>query len=282
MRDLTGKIAVVLGASAEGGTGWVIAEDLAAAGAKVVVGARSMGPLKKLADKIGGLAVRCDAGSDDDIAALSDAAAQKYGKIDIAVNSAATPTLSMIRDITPELMQQAVSTNLFGMAYFVKHLARNMPDGGAMVLISSMSAIHPIEPHFAYASAKAGMECMIKYAAREFADQKIRVNGIRIATVYSEMAKSHYDTPGITERFVYEIPAGRLGQPSDMADTVLWLAGNDYITGSVLDIAGGNQLNRFPYLHELPGSGASYEGAGALADRESGKGFDAGTLTKGS
>lgn len=280
MRDLTGKTAVVLGASAEGGTGWGIAEALANAGAKVVVGARSMGPLQKLADKIGGLAVRCDGGSEDDISALSDAAAKEYGKIDIAVNSAATPTLSMIRNITPELMQQAVSTNLFGMTYFVKHMARNMPDGGAMVLISSMSATQPIEPHFAYAAAKAGTECMIKYAALEFADQKIRVNGIRIATVYSEMAKSHYDSAGITERFVHEIPAGRLGTPDDMADTVLWLAGNEYITGSMLDIAGGNQINRFPFLNELPGAGESYEGAGALADRESGKGFDAGSLKK--
>lgn len=278
MRNLSGKTAVVLGASAEGGTGWGIAEALAAAGAHVVVGARSMGPLQRLADRIGGTAVCCDAGSEDDIAALSDAAAGINGSIDIAVNSAATPTLSMIRDVTPELMQQAVSTNLFGMTYFVKHMARHMPNGGAMVLISSMSATHPIEPHFAYAAAKAGMECVIKYAAREFAGQQIRVNGIRIATVYSDMAKSHYDSPGITERFVHEIPAGRLGTPDDMADTVLWLAGNSYITGSVLDIAGGNQINRFPFLSELPGEGASYEGSGALADREAGKGFDAAVL----
>jgi NAD(P)-dependent dehydrogenase (short-subunit alcohol dehydrogenase family) len=184
----------------------------------------------------------------------------------------------MIRDVTPELMQQAVSTNLFGMTYFVKHMARNMSEGGALVLISSMSATHPIAPHFAYAAAKAGMECMIKYAALEFAGQAIRVNGIRIATVYSDMAKSHYDTPGVTERFVHEVPAGRLGLPSDMADTVLWLSGNDYITGSVLDIAGGNQINRFPFLDELPGAGASYEGSGALADREAGKGFNANNL----
>jgi NAD(P)-dependent dehydrogenase (short-subunit alcohol dehydrogenase family) len=278
MRNLTGKTAVVLGASAEGGTGWGIAEALAAAGANVVVGARSIAPLQKLADQIGGHAVQCDAGVEADIARLADAAGEEYGAIDVAVNSAATPTLSMIRDITPELMQQAVSTNLFGMAYFVKHMARHMPQGGAIVLVSSMSATHPIAPHFAYAAAKAGTECMIKYAALEYADQKIRVNGIRIATVYSDMAKTHYDTPGVSERFIHEIPAGRLGTPSDMADTVLWLSGNDYITGSVLDIAGGNQINRFPFLHELPGAGASYEGSGALADREAGKGFDANNL----
>src|ERR1700687_1589595 len=60
MRDLKGKVAVVLGASAEGGTGWAIAEALAAEGAKVVVGARTFAPLQRLAERIGGTAVACD------------------------------------------------------------------------------------------------------------------------------------------------------------------------------------------------------------------------------
>jgi len=57
-----------------------------------------------------------------------------------------------------------------------------------------------------------------------------------------------------------------------MAETVVWLSGPAYITGSMLDISGGNQLNRFPFIEELPGQGASYEGSGALFDREQGHG----------
>lgn len=273
MTDLTGKVAVVLGASAEGGTGWGIAEGLAARGAKVVVGARSMEPLERLAGKIGGLAVKCDGGDHDQIAALRDAAVAAYGKIDVAVNSAATPTLGLIAEATQELMQQAVQVNLFGMAYFIKLMAEGMNDGGSIVLISSMSATHPVVPHFAYAAAKAGTESMIKYAALEYGPRRIRVNGIRIATVMSEMAGEFYAMPGVSERFIHEIPLGRMGQPEDMADAVLWLAGPAYITGSMLDISGGNQINRFPFLHELPGGDANYEGSGALADREQGKGY---------
>ena len=71
--SLNGKVAVVLGASASGGTGWAVAETLAAEGARVVVGARSFEPLQKLAAKINGLAVRCDAGDEAQIAALRDA-----------------------------------------------------------------------------------------------------------------------------------------------------------------------------------------------------------------
>lgn len=273
MTDLTGKVAVVLGASAEGGTGWGIAEGLAAAGARVVVGARSFEPLKRLADRIGGHAVACDAGDEAQITALRDEAVARYGRIDIAVNSAATPTLGLIADATPALMQQAVQVNLFGMTYFVRDMAAVMNDGGSIVLISSMSATHPIFPHFAYACAKAGMECLVKYAALEFGGRGIRVNGIRIATVMSDMAGSFYNAPGIADRFIHEIPLGRLGQPEDMADAVRWLSGPAYITGSMLDISGGNQINRFPFLSELPGGEASYEGSGALHDREQGKGY---------
>lgn len=273
MSDLKGKVAVVLGASAEGGTGWGIAEGLASAGARVVVGARSYEPLKRLADKIGGLAVRCDGGDAEQITALRDAVIEKYGKIDIAVNSAATPTLSSIAEVTPELMQQAVQVNLFGMTYFVRDMASVMSDGGSIVLISSMSATHPISPHFAYACAKAGTECLIRYAALEFGERGIRVNGIRIGTVMSDMARDLYNTPGVGERFLKEIPLGRFGQPEDMADAVKWLSGRAFITGSILDISGGNQLNRFPFLDELPGGDESYEGSGALFDREQGRGY---------
>src|SRR5271163_3542299 len=123
MSDLTGKVAVVLGASAAGGTGWGIAEGLAAKGAKVVVGARSFEPLKVLAEKIGGLAVRCDAGEEADVRALRDRTLEAHGRLDIAVNSAATPTLGFISDATPELLLQGVQSNYFGMVYFIRYMA---------------------------------------------------------------------------------------------------------------------------------------------------------------
>ncbi len=272
MSDLTGKVAVVLGASAPAGTGWGIAEGLAAQGAKVVVAARSFEPLQRLAAQIGGLAVRCDAGVEADIVALKERTLEACGRLDIAVNSAATPTLGFIRDATPELLLQGVQTNYFGMVYFVRSMAEAMTGPGSIVLVSSMSVTHPIAPHFAYAAGKAAMECMVKYAAIEYGPRKIRINGIRIATVFSDMARDHYNAAGVGERFVHEIPLERLGMPADMADAAVWLAGADYVTGCMLDISGGNQLTRFPFLSELPGQGASYEGSGALYDREHGKG----------
>jgi len=273
MRDLHGKVAVVLGASAEGGTGWAIAEALAAAGAKVVVGARSMEPLKRLADKIGGLAVRCDGGSEAEITALSEAAIKAFGRIDIAVNSAATPTLGLIQDATPDMMAQALQVNFIGMTYFVRDFAARMGEGGSIILISSMSATHPLQPHFSYACAKAATECLVQYAAQEYGPRGIRVNGIRIGTSVSNMAGDFFNSPGVGEKFAREIPMGRLGKPEDIADAVLWLAGPAYISGSTLDVSGGNQINRFPFLDELPGADKNYEGSAALYDREQGRGY---------
>ncbi|MFA5523780.1 MAG: SDR family oxidoreductase [Tissierellales bacterium] len=275
MKNLTDKVAVVLGASAERGTGWAIAEELAARGAKVVVAARTLEPLQKLAAKIDGLAVRCDAGSEEDIVALRHAAVAAYGKIDIAVNSAATPTMGFIADATAEMLAQAVQVNFFGMTWFVREMAAGMTGPGSIILISSMSATHPLAPHFSYACAKSATECLIRYAALEYGPKKIQVNGIRIATVISDMAWDHYNSPGVGERFIHEVPLGRLGVPQDMAEAVVYLSSSSYITGSILDVSGGNQLTRFPFLEELPGAGASYEGAGALFDREQGKGFSA-------
>src|SRR5271168_5061455 len=98
--DLAGKVAVVLGASAEGGTGWAIAEALAAQGAKVVVGARTFAPLKRLADRIGGTAIACDAGNEKQVAALAQAALDTYGHLDIAVNSAGLPVMTLVANTT--------------------------------------------------------------------------------------------------------------------------------------------------------------------------------------
>jgi len=270
--DLSGKVAVVLGASAEGGTGWAIAERLARRGASVVVGARSLEPLQRLAAKINGHAVRCDAGREADIVTLRDAAVARYGRIDIAVNSAATPALAAIKDLTLEILQLGTQVNYFGMALFVKYSAEAMGSSGSIILISTMGVTHPIFPAVSYGCAKAAMECLVRYAALEYGPRNISVNSIRAGTIDSEMARSFFGSPGVAKRFEHEIPLGRLGRPEDIADCVEWLATGAYVTGCSIDVSGGNQLNRFPFLGELPGGGLNYHNHGALYDREHGRG----------
>ena len=272
MQPLEGKIAVVLGASAEAGTGWAIAEALAEAGATVVVGARSEAPLKKLAQKIDGLAVACDACKEDQVKNLIDQTIKKYGRLDIAVNSAGAANLGMIADSTDELMQDALQLNFMGHLYFVKHAAAAMKQGGSIVLVSSLSTTHPMPPNFSYACAKSATDCLVRYAAIEYGSQNIRVNSILPGPIVSDMAKGFLDNPAIASVFKKEIPMGRLGYPRDYANAVVWLAGPAYVTGLNIPVCGGNQLLRFPQLNEMPGAGGAWEGQGkTLHDRDNPK-----------
>ena len=267
MSELRDKVAVVLGASAEGGTGWAIAEALAAAGAKVVVGARSMASLQRLADKIGGKAVRCDAGVEADVEALAKAALDTYGKLDIAVNSAGLPVMGLIADSETEALQSAIQVNYFGQFYFTKHMAKAIDRDGSIIFISSMSTTHPVFPHFAYACAKSASDCLVRYAALEYGPRNIRVNSILPGAIRSEMAREAFSNPAMEAVYNREIPLGRIGEPSDFANAVLWLAGPAYVTGLNLQVNGGNALTRMPFLSELPGGADSYGDGKPLGDR---------------
>jgi NAD(P)-dependent dehydrogenase (short-subunit alcohol dehydrogenase family) len=258
---LRDKVAVVLGASAEGGTGWAVAEGLAAEGAKVVVAARRLEPLQKLADRIGGRAFACDAANEDDIVRLSKAAVDAYGPIDIAVNSAGQPVLGMIANARTDKLQRALDVNYVANVHFIKNMAAAMRDGGSIVLITSSSAAQPVFPHFAYACAKAATDCLVRYAAVEYGPRGIRVNSVQPGPIKTDLASNLYATPGVEEIFAREIPLGRVGLPSDYANAVVWLAGSAFVTGLNLPVSGGNQLTRMPRTDELPLGPESYRAA---------------------
>lgn len=269
MNQLTGKVAVVLGASAEAGTGWAIAEALSGAGVKVVVGARSEAPLKVLAQKIGGTARVCDAASEAQIAALAQAALDTYGSLDIAVNAAGLPVLGLIGDSTDTQLQSALDVNYLANVYFVRHMARAIGEDGSIVIVSSLSTTHPLVPNFAYACAKAATDCLVRYAAIEYGPRGIRINSILPGAIVSDLTRDLFANPAVTRVFEKEVPLGRLGYPRDFANAALWLAGPAFVTGLNIPVCGGNQLTRFPIMSEMPGAGQAWEGKGVtLFDRE--------------
>jgi NAD(P)-dependent dehydrogenase (short-subunit alcohol dehydrogenase family) len=265
--DLTGQVAVVLGASAEGGTGWEVAEKLAANGAKVIVAARSLAPLERLAERINGSAVRCDAGSEADIKALARTALDTYGRLDIAVNSAGQPVMGMICDMTQDMLDTASRVNFFGATFFIRYMAEAIGSDGSIIFVSSMSTTHPVFPHIAYAAAKSAADCIVRYAALEYADRNIRVNSVLPGAINSDMAKEAFADPAFAAVYEREIPLGRVGVPSDFANAVMWLAGPSYVTGLNLQVNGGNHLTRMPRLDEMPGGAASYGSGKVLGDR---------------
>ena len=265
--NLKGKVAAVLGASANGGTGWAIAEALARCGAKVVVGARSIAPLQVLADKIDGAAIRCDAGNEAEVKAMAQLALDRYGSLDIAVNSAGLPVMTSIEHSTQQQLDDSIRVNYYGQAYFIKHMAKAIGSNGSIVFVSSMSTTHPVLPHALYACAKSASDCLVRYAALEYGSRNIRVNSVLPGAILSEMAREAFSDKAMADVYAKQVPLGRIGNPEDFANAVLWLAGPSYVTGLNLQVNGGNQLTRMPFLSELPLGADSYGDARPMGDR---------------
>lgn len=244
MRPLEGRNAIVLGASASGGSGWAIAERLASEGARVAVGARTRAGLEGLAEKIGGIAVVADAGKAESISALAREAAERLGPIDIAINAAAIAPTGLIADAADEAVRRALEVNYIGNVHFVRETAARMNDGGLILLVSSSSATQPLLPMFPYACAKAAADCLVKYAALEFGPRGIRVNSILPGPIKTGMAAHIYAVPGAEQRRSREIPLGRVALPSDIADAVMSFVHAPYLTGHNLPVSGGMHLTR--------------------------------------
>ena len=124
MGSLDGKVAVVLGASS--GLGAACAERFAREGAKVLAAARREPELAAVAGRIGAETARCDITRDGEVAALAQAALDRFGSVDIALNCAGFEQSTTIRELTPEKLEAMAAVQFFGAIYFIRHLANAM------------------------------------------------------------------------------------------------------------------------------------------------------------
>lgn len=251
MSKLEGKTAVIMGASGEANFGSAIARRLAEAGAKVVVAARRLEPLQALAADIDGLAVACDITDETQLAALFASAHERYGSVDIAVNSSGILANAAVADLTAEAIMPTLEVSFVGALLFFKHAAAAMKDGGSVITVSSLTARLPGPGHAVYAGARAGIDYAMRVAAVEYAAQGVRFNSIAAGLIETDMTAGLFQMPGVVEKFVDEIPVGRMGTLADMAETALWLADGNasgFINGQLIDLAGGQQMGHLPRL----------------------------------
>jgi 3-oxoacyl-[acyl-carrier protein] reductase len=249
MATLTGKTAVIIGASGTSNFGSAIARRLAAEGAKVVVAARRREPLEQLAAELGGTAVACDVTNEADIEQVFASAVEAYGRVDIAVYSAGIHSGVAIAELTAEEIRPTLEVSFVGALLFFKHAAAAMSEGGSVITISSLTARLPGPGLAVYSAARAGIDYAIKVAAVEYAERKVRFNSIAAGLIKTDMTDAFFGMDPVIQAHLDETPCGRMGTLEDMAEASLFLADEQrsgYINGQVLDLAGGQQMGHLP------------------------------------
>ncbi|WBL37041.1 SDR family oxidoreductase [Tepidiforma flava] len=244
--SLEGKTALITGGSR--GIGYGIARAFIEAGARVVIAARSEGPLQEAAASLGVncIGLRCDVGDPEDVAALIERA-WALGPLDVLVNNAGiSPYYKRVEAVSVAEFDQVMQVNLRG-AYFASvEAAKRMfaaGRGGCIINVSSVAGIVPLERQGVYAAAKAGLHQLTKVMALEWADRGVRVNAIAPGWVETDLVDELFASRH-GERLRADIPMGRLATPDDVAGAAVWLASEaaSYVTGSIVVIDGGRQL----------------------------------------
>jgi len=244
---LTGKIAVVTGASKGIGAG--IATELAAQGATVVVNYASSkdGAEKVVADIVaaGGKAVAIggSVAVSAEIDALFAAVKQQFGKVDILVNNAGVYSFAPLELVTEEEIDRIFNTNVKGLLLTTKAAGALFPaEGGSIINIGSVvSEIAPPASSI-YSGTKGAVDVITKVFARELGPKKIRVNAVNPGLTVTEgthtagIAGSDFETNAVKNT-----PLGRVGHPQDIASVVAFLASDDagWVTGALLQAGGG-------------------------------------------
>jgi 3-oxoacyl-[acyl-carrier protein] reductase len=234
--SLEGKRALVTGASR--GIGRAIAEELARAGAHVVVGYRSgREEAEQLAAEIGGAAVQADVSSPDDARRLVDEA----GDIDVLVNNAGLTRDGLLARMSDDDWRTVIDTNLSSVFYTCRAVTRPMMKkrAGSIVNISSVVGVHGNWGQTNYAASKAGIIGFTKSLARELGSRGIRANVVAPGYVKTRLTEILPDEA--TAAMISNTPLARVAEPHEVAGAVRFLASEaaSFITGEVLLVDGG-------------------------------------------
>ncbi len=242
---LNGKIALVTGGSR--GIGRAISLGLAAAGAKVIVNYRSAADeaeavVREIQENGGeGKAVRADVADAAAVEALFDILRDSYGQLDILVNNAGIIKDTLLLSMKSSDWDSVIDANLKGTFLCTRIGAEMMfrQRSGKIINMSSVSAIRSSRGQANYAASKGGVISFTRACAAELASRGIQVNAVLPGFVETDMTKRVMSRAG--KQTLERIPAGRFGQPGDVAGLVVFLASEqaDYITGQAIPVDGG-------------------------------------------
>ena len=246
--DLSGRVALVTGASR--GLGRSIAVGLAEAGAKVVITSRNLTSLEDTSAEIeraGGTAVPLMLDVSD-VSGMTDQmsnlAAQLPGGLDILVNNAGYEEVCPSLDVSEDVWDRVVDTNLKGAFFCARNAARLMVDtgrGGAIINVCSLTSYVGVPTAVPYGSSKSGLLGMTRALSTEWAANRIRVNAIAPGYFRTELTDQFYQNEDWQNAMLEKIPLGSFGDSNDLKGAVVFLASDasKYVTGQCIGIDGG-------------------------------------------
>jgi 3-oxoacyl-[acyl-carrier protein] reductase len=246
--DLSHKMAIVTGASQ--GIGKTIAIEMAKSGATVFCLARNKEALDatiKTITEEGGkaYAFSCDISNNDDFKNISLNIFKNYGSIDILVNNAGITKDNLLLRMSDNQWDDVLNINLKGpftcTRSVVKHMMKNK--FGRIINITSIVGITGNAGQANYAASKSGLIGLTKSIAKEFASRGITANCV--APGWIETSMTDQLSTEVKNKFLSQIPIGKIGQSKDIANTVIFLASDEagYITGQTITVDGGRIIN---------------------------------------
>jgi 3-oxoacyl-[acyl-carrier protein] reductase len=246
MSNLTGKVAVVTGASK--GIGAAIAKALAAAGASVVVNyASSKAGAAAVVDAIVAAGGKATAAAGDvskaaEAQGIIDAAIQAYGRLDILVNNSGVYEFAPIEAVTEEEFHRTFNINVLGLLFTTQAAVKHLGEGGSIINIGSGVTRLTPPNSCVYTGSKGAVDAITGVLARELGARKIRVNGINPGMVETEgTVSAGFIGSDFEKALIAQAPLGRTGRPGDIASIAVFLASDDsgWLTGELLLATGG-------------------------------------------
>jgi glucose 1-dehydrogenase len=255
---LKNQVALVTGASS--GIGQAIAIAIGLGGAKVIVNYNSNEKganetLEAIKEKGGeGIIFQTDVSKEEEVQTMFSQIAKDFGALDILVSNSGIQKDASFLEMSLSDWQKVIDINLTGQFLCAREAAREFVRKGVIKEISKaagkiicISSIHDIVPwagHINYATAKGGLQMMMKTMAQELAPHKIRVNSISPGAIRTPINQEVWENEDSKKELLKLIPYGRLGEPQDVAKAAVWLASDDadYVHGATLYIDGGSTL----------------------------------------
>ncbi len=250
---LQGKVSIITGATK--GIGLACAQEFAQEGAKVVLSGRteSLGEAAAEDIRAGGgnaLFVACDVSQKDQVDALVQATVDRYGRIDVVVNSAGVNHSARFFDISEEDWDWVMSVDLKGTFLLSQAAARVMVEQGipgVIVNLSSVMAVLALADQVPYCAAKGGVNQLTKALALALAEYGIRVNAIGPGPVMTELMQRVVHNKEKEAELLSRLPIGRIAECREIARVAVFLASDDssYFTGQCIYPDGGRMIQAF-------------------------------------